>query len=83
MSLEKPLRRALLRALGASAILSSVCCAAPKQGFVLSPEQRLLMSYEEAMRAERPKEARDAATRLFATEREPWVQVLVARAWVA
>ena len=83
MSLRSLLRRALLRALGASAILSSVCCTAPKKGFVLSPEQRLLMSYEDAMRAERPKEARDAATRLFATEREPWVQVLVARACVA
>ncbi len=58
-------------------------CAAPSPGFRLSPEQRLLMSFEEAMRAERPAEARDAATRLLATEHEPWVQVLVAQAWAA
>ncbi|MFM9170384.1 MAG: hypothetical protein ACKOTD_09780, partial [Phycisphaerales bacterium] len=70
-------------ALCAAATAVVAGCAAPSPGFRLSPEQRLLMSFEESMRAGRPAEARDAATRLFAAEHEPWVQVLVAQAWAA
>ena len=62
---------------------SAAGCGAPKAGFTLSPEQRLLVSYDESMRAGRPAEARDAATRLFAAERAPWVQVLIAQACAA
>lgn len=71
------------RAIGlciAAAALATGCVAPPPK-FTLSPEQQLLMTYEESMRVERPAEAREAATRLFATEREPWVQVLIAQSY--
>lgn len=58
-------------------------CASPRGDAALTPDQQLLMTAYDALRADRPAAARDAATRLLATEREPWVQVLVAQTWVA
>lgn len=62
-----------------AAVALATGCAAPPSKFALSPEQQLLMTYEESMRVERPAEAREAANRMFAAEREPWVQVLIAQ----